>query len=119
MCADEFILRRCIANVELIKTHLTERNKTRSISSNIGKHNIDETAIIQRNNKRIKSSNNDQQHLKFADVEDTPLKTVNILAVLKDKPLIFQKKNPLPELQHNALKKPFGISSNVITIKSS
>lgn len=106
--------------MELIKTHLTERNKTRLISSDIGKNNINETATtIQRNNKRIKSINNDQEQLKFADVEDTPLKTVNIIAVLKDKPLIFQKKNSLPELQHNALNKPFGISTNVITIKSS
>ncbi|KAI4482940.1 hypothetical protein M0802_013581 [Mischocyttarus mexicanus] len=116
--SNEFILRRCIASAELIKTHLTEINKTRSILPDIGKDKINETSTIQRNNKRIKSHNNDQQYLISSNVEDTPLKTVNIFAVIKDKPLIFQKKNLLPELQHNTLNKPFKIPTNVITIKS-
>ncbi|KAL2728054.1 hypothetical protein V1477_017330 [Vespula maculifrons] len=116
---NEYILRRCIASAELIKMHVPERSTTRSISSNIGKHDINETSTIQRNDKRIKSRGDDRQYFISTNFKDTPLKTVNIQAVQKDKPLIFQKKYQLPELQHNVPSKAPEISTNVITIKSS
>ncbi|XP_043668674.1 uncharacterized protein LOC122629364 [Vespula pensylvanica] len=115
----EYILRRCIASAELIKMHVPERSTTRSISSNIEKHDINETSTIQRNDKRIKSRGDDRQYFISTNFKDTPLKTVNIQAVQKDKPLIFQKKYQLPELQHNVPSKAPEISTNVITIKSS
>ncbi|KAF7403987.1 hypothetical protein HZH68_006781 [Vespula germanica] len=109
----------CIASAELIKMHVPERSTTRSISSNIGKHDINETSTIQRNDKRIKSRGDDRQYFISTNFKDTPLKTVNIQAVQKDKPLIFQKKYQLPELQHNVPSKAPEISTNIITIKSS
>lgn len=99
--------------------HVPERSTTRSIPSDIRKYDINETSMIQRNDKRIKSHDDDRQHFISTNFKDTPLKTVNIQAVEKDKPLIFQKKYQLPELHHNVPSKPPEISTNVITIKSS
>lgn len=48
---------------------------------------------------------------------DTPLKTVSIQAVRKDRPPIFRRKVPLPELERDILGRKIDASPNVIIIK--
>lgn len=73
----------------------------------------------QRNYKKIRMDDDSQDNYTFIDSEDTPLKTVNIQAIEKDRPLIFKKKHPLPELQRNVTSGISEMSTNVIVIKPS
>lgn len=117
---NEYILHRCIASVQLTKTHVVERSPINSY--NVQKEENNEanayydTTMIQQNNKKIRM--NDYDRNRYVASKDTPLKTVNIQAIQKDKPLIFKKKHPLPELQRNLTSKLSEMSTNVIVIKS-
>ncbi|KAK2585336.1 hypothetical protein KPH14_010017 [Odynerus spinipes] len=122
---NDYILHRCIASAELIKAHVVERSPAQSISSDIRKEDTNQvnayydTTMVQQNNKKIKMHDDVQEHYTLTDSKDTPLKTVNIEAIQKNRPLIFQKKYPLPELQRNVSSGLSEMSTNVIIIKPS
>ncbi|XP_011137958.1 uncharacterized protein LOC105182313 [Harpegnathos saltator] len=141
--ANEYILHRCTATAELIRRHRNEGViNINSRKAEVGlphpqiqRRNYDSTAtILPTNVSRLEtprqtssSAHRHTAHMRrrvnaharrivAKHLADTPLRTLHIDAP-HDKPSVFKKKSPLPELEHNTFGRNIDSSQNVIIIK--
>ncbi|KAG7213006.1 hypothetical protein KM043_002343 [Ampulex compressa] len=139
LAANEFVLHRCIATVELIRRHrkneptgvkLSKANEGLHVSSVARKEELETPVKTVASVAQVESNATDSNRVNRTRVDidpprrsetgvrnDTPLKTVSIQAVRKDRPPIFRRKVPLPELERDILGRKIDASPNVIIIK--
>lgn len=137
---NEYILHRCTATAELIRRHrnkevvpINSRKAGNSSQSQIQQKAPNfvaptlSDALQSETSKQTSSSvyrrtthmrrrvNGHARRIAGKHLVDTPLKTVNI-DVPQNRPLIFKKKSPLPELAHDVSGRKIDSSPHIIII---
>ncbi|XP_033230835.1 uncharacterized protein LOC117181918 [Belonocnema kinseyi] len=140
----DYILRSCTATAYLIRKHrnhaISDLPKNTSapelifslpkqsskyhspIKSDARTHTREESAKLKLPNKRLYHGRRIGNHINRANLpefnlKDTPLRTVHIEPIYKNRPPIFMKKDPLPELKGNVPGEDVHADARVVVVK--